>query len=386
MNLERDKWEEVKYGDYVDHVEINETNIAIRKKSKYVSVEHIETGNFKISSWFSEEMPTFFRTFKKGQILFGKRRAYQRKVAIAEFDGICSPHIWALEAKGSLLNDLLPYIMLTERFYEYVNANSAGTMSVYLKWPQLSRYSFLLPPIEEQHDIAHLFQSLETALEEVEKQEKNLKNMALTLIKSLTEETPSLGTLLNKDKLNKFRLGEIAYEYSQREDNPRESKYDKYIGSDSISRFDFKVEKWQSSSEVISSMKVFEPNDYLLVRRSLYASDFRERAPRADFHGLCSGDILTIKENKELLYDGYLLLVLNSPRLWKYIVANASGSITRRIKWQQLSLFEIAIPDVDTQKIIVELFYNILTTVEQLKKQKITLRNLKQNLLREILE
>ena len=73
--LKKEKWKEVFYGDYVDHIEVNETNQEKRKTARYVSVEHIETGNLKIESWINEIMPTFFRTFKSGQILFGKRRA-----------------------------------------------------------------------------------------------------------------------------------------------------------------------------------------------------------------------------------------------------------------------------------------------------------------------
>jgi len=171
MILNKQKWIEVRYGNYVDHIERNETNPRERKNARYVSVEHLETENLKVNSWTDEEMPTFFRTFRKGQILFGKRRAYQRKVAIADFDGICSPHIWALEARSGLMQHFLPYVMLTERFYEYVNANSAGTMSPYIKWLQLSKYTFALPPLDEQQRIAELFQSIEQGIVHAEMQE-----------------------------------------------------------------------------------------------------------------------------------------------------------------------------------------------------------------------
>jgi type I restriction enzyme S subunit len=33
---------------------------------------------------------TFTSVFQPGQVLFGKRRAYQRKVAVADFAGVCS--------------------------------------------------------------------------------------------------------------------------------------------------------------------------------------------------------------------------------------------------------------------------------------------------------
>jgi hypothetical protein len=91
-------------------------------------------------------------------------------------------------------------------------------------------------------------------------------------------------------------------------------------------------------------MKLFQRGDYLFVRRSLYASDFRERAARATFEGVCSGDILTIREKEGAVVDGFLSAVLNDPRIWEYVVAHATGSITRRIKWKQLREYEFALP------------------------------------------
>lgn len=137
---------------------------------------------------------------------------------------------------------------------------------------------------------------------------------------------------LNYENWNQVTLDTVAYEYRVREDNPKESEFDRFVGSDNIARFDLKVNRWENTESVKSSMKVFESGDYLLVRRSLYASDFRERAPRANFSGLCSGDILTLKEDNSKLIEGFLWCILNSAKIWEYIVANASGSITRKNK------------------------------------------------------
>jgi restriction endonuclease S subunit len=145
-------------------------------------------------------------------------------------------------------------------------------------------------------------------------------------------------------------LGDVATEYSVRVDNPAESEFERFVGSNHIDRFELTVSRWGNTSEVSSSMKVFQPGDYLVVRRSLYASDFRERAARASFAGVCSGDILTIKEKKDVIADGFLLGVLNTPRIWAYIVANATGSITRRIKWHQLREYEFPLPPLEEQQ------------------------------------
>src|SRR5205809_4148867 len=115
---------------------------------------------------------------------------------------------------------------------------------------------------------------------------------------------------LDKSKWQKVKLGDVAFEYSKRVDKPNESGFDRFVGSANIERFDFRIKTWESTNDVGSSMKQFQSGDYLLVRRSLYASDFRERSPRADFDGICSGDILTIQENPNMIADGFLIGVL----------------------------------------------------------------------------
>jgi type I restriction enzyme S subunit len=174
---------------------------------------------------------------------------------------------------------------------------------------------------------------------------------------------------LNIDRKNwkKVKLGDVAFEYSKRINNPSESEFDRFVSSSNIAQWDFRVKSWESTSSVTSAMKLFEPDDYLLVRRSLYASDFRERAPRAHFSGVCSGDILTIKENRKFIADGFLIGILNSPALWKYVVANGSGSITRRIHWKDLANYEFLLPPKAEQARLAELLWAMDELIEKEK-------------------
>lgn len=183
---------------------------------------------------------------------------------------------------------------------------------------------------------------------------------------------------LDKSNWKKVKLGDVAFEYSKRVNNPSESGFDRFVGNSNIGQWDFRVKSWEPTSSVTSAMKLFESNDYLLVRRSLYASDFRERAPRAHFAGVCSGDILTIRENHEFIADGFLIGILNSPALWKFVVANASGSITRRIKWKDLSNYEFLLPPKDQQAELAELLWSMYGVIENktsLQQQYLSLFN-----------
>jgi len=126
---------------------------------RYVGLEHITPENLHIRSWgLVAEGTTFTSRFKAGQVLFGKRRAYQRKVAVADFDGVCSSDIYVFESKDPtvLLPELLPFICQSEGFYEFAVKTSAGSLSPRTNWSHLANYEFPLPPLTEQRRLADL--------------------------------------------------------------------------------------------------------------------------------------------------------------------------------------------------------------------------------------
>jgi type I restriction enzyme S subunit len=380
MKLRKEIWETVDFGKVVKHVEVNERDPIKRANAKYVSVEHLETLNLKIQGITKEEQPTFSRTFKKGQILFAKRRAYQKKVAIADFDGICSPHIWALETNGKLIQELLPFIMQRDVFYEYVNANSAGTMSTYLKWPALSKYQFKLPPKDEQEKILSLFLTLEKQIEQTEAQEGNLRKLKTKLATQLVSNTPKFGSLLNGN-CKKVTLGDLAKESRATARNPLDEGIERFVGLEHIEPGNLKIQGWGNVADGTTFTKVFAEGDVLFGRRRAYL----KKAAKADFKGLCSGDITVLKANPKNIKPELLPYYMSADSVFEFAVSNSAGSLSPRAKWRDLSKMELAIPDLKTQEEILKVFELLDKNVEGLANQKETLKKLKHKLLDEIL-
>ena len=181
---------------------------------------------------------------------------------------------------------------------------------------------------------------------------------------------------LDKSNWKKVKLSDVATEYSVRVENPSESEYDFFIGSDCIGQYDFRIHKRSDASMITSTQKGFSKGDYLLVRRSLYGSDFRERAPRADFDGVCSADIITIREKNNVIADGFLIYVLYQKSLWDYIVSNSNGGLTRRIKWKQLVDYEFLLPPYDQQKRIADKLWAAYRLKESYKNLLVATREM----------
>lgn len=160
----------VKFRDVVRNVDVSVRNPLENGLERYVGLEHLDPESLHIKRWgLIEEGTSFTRKFVKGQVLFGKRRAYQRKAAVADFDGICSGDILVFEAKKDMLiPELLPFIVQSDGFYNYALSTSAGSLSPRTKWKDLATYNFALPPKDEQHRIAGILWAVDALIEKRE--------------------------------------------------------------------------------------------------------------------------------------------------------------------------------------------------------------------------
>ena len=67
---------------------------------------------------------------KKGDVLFGKRRAYQKKVAIAPFDGIFSAHGMVLRPNEEIIDkNFFPLFISSDYFLDAAIKISVGSLS-----------------------------------------------------------------------------------------------------------------------------------------------------------------------------------------------------------------------------------------------------------------
>lgn len=126
-----------------------------KKDCPIVGLEHLEPKELLLKNYSSDPNTTFTKSFKAGQILFGRRRSYQQKASVATFDGICSGDIIVIEAIPEKVEPrLLPFIIQNEAFFNYSIIGSAGGLSPRVKWQHLANYEFELPSLEEQRVLA----------------------------------------------------------------------------------------------------------------------------------------------------------------------------------------------------------------------------------------
>ena len=139
-------------------VEERETWDQDTKDVPVVGLEHLEPDEIWLRQWnVNPDENTFTKGFKKGQLLFGRRRAYQKKMSLAPCDGICSGDITVIAARSEkIVPDLLPFYLRTDAFFDFAMRGSGGSLSPRVKWSHISDYEFDLPPMDEQKKLAEL--------------------------------------------------------------------------------------------------------------------------------------------------------------------------------------------------------------------------------------
>ncbi|MBI4320152.1 MAG: restriction endonuclease subunit S [Chloroflexi bacterium] len=124
----------------------------------YVGLDDLDSGSLHIRRWGrgSDVIGTKLR-FRKGDIVFGRRRAYQRKLAVAEMDGICSAHAMVVRAKPNVvLPEFLPFLMMSDRFMNRAVEISVGSLSPTINWSTLKLEEFDLPALDQQRRMAEI--------------------------------------------------------------------------------------------------------------------------------------------------------------------------------------------------------------------------------------
>ena len=165
--IDKSDWIAVKFGDIVYEPKESVKDPIAEGIEHVVGLEHIDSEDIHLRRSASiEESTTFTKRFRKGDVLFGRRRAYLKKAAKADFDGICSGDITVMRANEELLlPELLPFIVNNDKFFDYAIQHSAGGLSPRVKFKDLSSYEVYLPPLDTQVILSDLFSTLDCSQE-----------------------------------------------------------------------------------------------------------------------------------------------------------------------------------------------------------------------------
>jgi type I restriction enzyme S subunit len=317
-----------------------------------VGLEHLIPEEICFSEYEICSDKTFTKAFHKGQVLFGRRRAYQKKAAIAHVDGVCSGDIMVLEAiPGKVEPSLLPFIIQNDRFFDYAIQHSEGGLSPRVKWNAIANYEFDLPSIEEQKVLADKL----WAAYRVKEAYRQLLSTTDEMLKAKFQE------MFGKEPT--MTLGQLAESWSKgqafKKDEITETGKTPCIHYGQLYQYGAVIEDILSytDAEAVRTSKIGD----ILFPASDVTPKGLARCSCINKDGVILGGDIIIMHPLEGLNSSYLSYAINQQT--QQLLALVTGSVVRHMSAKSLQTVRIPVPEkVDQQQ-----FAEIATQAEATK-------------------
>lgn len=333
-----------------------------------VGLEHIEPYDMKLKNYEVNVETTFTKQFHEGQILFGRRRAYQHKACVATFNGICSGDITVIEPiEGKVYPDLLPFIIQNDDFFEHAIKGSNGALSPRVKWEHMANFVFSLPPLAEQKVLAEklwaAYEVKQSYLKMIDATEEMVKAQFVEMfyvskfpVQKLKEHIEVLRGVSYKptDVRDTVSSTTSVILRSNNIDNGR-INYDDlvYVNSDRV-----------SDNQLVSAGDIVmcgSNGSKKLVGKAALVNSNPEH--RTSFGAFCLGI-----RCKSSILPKYLSTYFQTSIYREVIEFLGSGSNILNIKPDHINNLEIPIPDIESQLLFVNIVDQADKSISELRK------------------
>tara|TARA_R110000751_G_scaffold307906_2_gene434721 strand:+ start:3378 stop:4499 length:1122 start_codon:yes stop_codon:yes gene_type:complete len=319
FTIDKHNWKLVKLGEVVTKKEENDRDNAQTRFDRFLKVEHMDSGSLHIKRWASQKSgdeinPTFYKIFRKGQILFPTRNPHLKRTALASFDGICGEKTLTLEANEDLiLQEFLPFIFHSESFYAHTTSSIVGSTNPHCRWRDVAEFEFLLPPKEQQSKLAGLLWSLDDLIE----MDKGLLQKC-RLAKSVDFEnfvTEADGESMPLSKILRLKKSKSPVPHQRK----------KYIGLEHITSGAYTCNTFGDSSEVKAQCNLVDIGDLCYSKLRPYL----DKAFISDFEAVSTTELLVYET--EFASKEYVLHHFHSKAFVDYVTGKGFGTKMPRV-------------------------------------------------------
>ncbi len=345
----------IKFGDVVRDVKVNvdRTN---NPYEFYVAGDHLDSEDLTIrkrGSFATDEVgPAFVRKFVPGQILYGSRRTYLKKIAVADFEGICANTTFVFESKNPNLFEqrLLPFLMLSDRFTKWSISMSKGSTNPYILFSDLAEFEFDLPPLKEQKKLAD---KLWAAYRLKESYKKLLASMDELAKSRFIEMFGDVG----KDE---FGWGLKRLD-SCCTINPKKTSETHLTDSLEVSfcpmqyiseKGDIKTDDLKTYNEVKKGFTYFAENDVLFAKITPCMENGKGAIAKNLKNGIGFGstEFHVLRPNQNMITPEWLYFLMSFQQFRKDAESNMTGSAgQRRVPADFLKKYRVSIPPLSLQ-------------------------------------
>lgn len=379
LHIDKTHWKKYRFGDVAiqtkEVVDIENTDL-----TRYVAGEHMFSEDIHLRKWGTVGDgylgPAFIRKFNKGDILYGSRRTYLKKVAIADFDGITANTTFVIKANEDLIEPvILAHLMLSHDFTEYSVKNSRGSVNPYINWKDIADYEFLLPPKAEQKRLAELLWAADEVVEKEKREREILQNQIQIYINencnAIGQPKIPFSDLVDVNPTTKFDENEVSLITM-----PDISEEGEILHQEKAVPSDYKNK----------GLTPFQENDILFAKITPCMENGKGAIAKGLINGVGLGStefhVLRPKSASDLYFCYYLTMSKRFRKLAEKQMTGSAGQ--KRVQVEFFDFYKLCAPSIDERKIIGEKLFKMDCSISALKQQISLSQQIKQELINKI--
>ena len=363
-NLDKSTWSTFRFDQIAssisERIDPNDTDLKY-----YIGLEHLDSENIHITRMGSpDDVNGQKLRCYPGDVIFGRRRAYQRKAAVCEVEGFCSAHSLVLRANPEIIDPkLFPFFLHSDAFMHRAVDISVGSLSPTINWGTLKKQEFLLPPKDQQAQLAELLWAMDEVVERGIALLKKILTLKARLLKDIfTKQWSHTDPCLGGFKTSDFPMKKLAAVCSESMFGPRFSS-DLYCDDGNIACL--RTTDFDAEGSI---------NLATMPKAEIPGGKFKE-------HYLQSGDLVISRSGTcglTAVFEGYKLPVLPAAFLIRFRITEkanphylkmflnshvgrsatsklASGAVQKNLTSRALLDLKFPIPDKYIQVQVIEL-------------------------------
>lgn len=286
-----------------------------------------------------------------------------------------------LRAKEIIHPFFLFNYLLTNRAKNFIAGRTQGTTNIFnITFERIKDLRVPLPSIKEQRQIGLLFELIETAIDNADKQNRSLLKIKNALLDELFSEHKRLGTYLNEMDFESVRFDKVANNISERVE-PQKTALVTYVGLEHLEADNLRIERTGVPDDVTGTKLKIYKGDIIFGKRRAYL----RKIAVSHFDGIASAHSMILRADERFIEKDFLPYFMQSNTFMSRAVEISEGSLSPTIKNSSLAKQEFWLPKKEKQQRLITIFKQLDVTMDELRKQKNTLKNLKQKLLNDIL-
>lgn len=355
-------------------------------KYSYIGLEHLDSGKLEVTRWGSEVDITGQKlVMRKGDILFGRRNTYLRRIAIAPHDGLFSAHGMIFRPNTKVINEkLFPFFLASDYFMDAAIRISVGSLSPTVNWGTLKEIAFRLPKLELQKELAEqLYAANETKVAY-----EQLLTQTDKLVKSRFVEM--FGMLGSDEK--RWGLKQLR---DCCEINPKKSQNNKLVSGLKVSFLpmtavseagELDLTEERDYDDVKTGFTYFIENDVLFAKITPCMENGKGAIAKGLLNGIGFGstEFHVLRPIKDISNPQWLYVMTTFELFRQDAALNMTGSAgQRRVPSAYLEAFQIALPPISVQNEFATFFNNTAKSKSELMQAIIRTNNLMKSLMQQ---